>query len=76
VADNLVKFQIDGAASIAGVDNGNPATVESFQGDQRKAFNGLALVIVRGQKDKAGSVKITASSEGLKTGETVVTVRK
>jgi beta-galactosidase len=76
VADNLVKFQIDGAASIAGVDNGNPATVESFQGDQRKAFNGLALVIVRGQKDKAGRVKIAASSEGLKTGEATVTARK
>jgi beta-galactosidase len=75
-ADNLVKFQIEGAASIAGVDNGNPATAEPFQADQRKAFSGMALLILRGQKDKPGRVRITATSEGLKAGETVVTTKK
>jgi beta-galactosidase len=74
-ADNLVKFKLEGAASIAGLDNGNPATVESFQGDQRKAFNGLALVIVRGEKGKAGRVRVSATSEGLKAGETVVVTK-
>ena len=43
MADNLVKFKLDGPAKIAGVDNGNPATVEPFQADYRRAFNGLAL---------------------------------
>ena len=51
-ADNLVKFALDGPGKIAGVDNGNPATVESFQADNRKAFNGLALLIVRGERGK------------------------
>lgn len=76
LADNLVKFKLDGSATIAGVDNGNPATVESFQGDQRKAFNGLALLIVRGERDKPGRVRITATSEGLKAAEAVVTTKK
>ena len=75
-ADNLVKFTLDGAATIAGVDNGNPATVEPFQADHRKAFSGMALLIVRGQKDKPGRVKITASSDGLKPGEALLTTKK
>jgi beta-galactosidase len=74
-AENLVKFALEGPAKIAGVDNGNPATVESFQADNRKAFNGLALPIVRGEHGKAGRVKITATAEGLRAGETTVTTK-
>jgi beta-galactosidase len=74
-ADNLVKFALDGPGKIAGVDNGNAATVEPFQADYRKAFSGLALVIVRGERGKAGRVKITATSEGLRAGETTVTTK-
>jgi beta-galactosidase len=75
LADNLVKFALDGPGKIAGVDNGNPATVEPFQADYRKAFNGLALVIVRSEAGKPGRVKITATSDGLKSGETTVVTR-
>ena len=75
VADNLVKFKLEGPGTIAGVDNGNPATVEPFQADSRKAFNGLALLIVRGERGHAGKVKITATGDGLRPGETVVTAK-
>ena len=71
-ADNLVKFALDGPGKIAGVDNGNPATVEPFQADYRKAFNGLALLIVRGERGKAGHVKVTATGDGLRAGETTL----
>jgi beta-galactosidase len=73
MADNLVTFKLDGPAKIAGVDNGNPATVELFQADHRKAFNGLALLIVRSEAGKPGRVKITATADGLKSGEVLVT---
>jgi beta-galactosidase len=75
LADNLVKFALAGPGKIAGVDNGNAATVEPFQADYRKAFNGLALVIVRGERGKAGRVKITATGEGLRAGEATVTTK-
>jgi beta-galactosidase len=75
VADNLVKFKLEGPGTIAGVDNGNAATVEPFQADYRKAFNGLALVIVRSERGHAGKVKITATGDGLSAGETVVTAK-
>jgi beta-galactosidase len=73
MADNLMTFKLDGPGKIAAVDNGNPATVEPFQGDHRKAFNGLALLVVRSEPGKAGRVKITATADGLKSGETTVT---
>ncbi len=54
MADNEVRFQVEGAGRIAAVDNGNAATIESFQADHRKAFSGMALLIVRTEKGKAG----------------------
>jgi beta-galactosidase len=75
MADNPVKFKLEGPGKIAGVDNGNAATVEPFQADTRKAFSGLALLIVRSQRGQAGRVKITASGVGLRAGETTVTTR-
>ena len=57
------------------MDNGNAATVEPFQADHRKAFNGLALLIVRSEHGKAGRVKITATADALRPGETTVTTK-
>ena len=53
-ADNLVRFNVTGAGTIAAVDNGNAATVEPFHADRRKAFNGLALLIVRSKQGQPG----------------------
>ena len=71
-ADNLIKFKIDGEGFIAGVGNGNPISHEYFKAKERKAFHGLALVIIQ-STDKSGEINITASSDGLK--ESVVTIK-
>ncbi len=65
MADNLVDFDVTGAGAIAAVDNGNAATEEPFQADHRKAFNGLALLIVRSQVGEAGEIQVVATSTGL-----------
>jgi beta-galactosidase len=65
LADTLVNFRVTGAGSIAAIDNGNPATVESFQADHRKAFNGLALLIVRSHESAPGKIHIAAAAGGL-----------
>jgi beta-galactosidase len=65
MADNLVQFSVTGAGEIAAVDNGNAATTEPFQADHRKAFSGMALLIVRSQPGKRGRIHVTASSSGL-----------
>lgn len=63
-ADNLVKFQLEGSGTIVGVDNGNPVSHVSFKAPQRKAFHGKCLVVVQ-SGEKAGIMKLTASSDGL-----------
>ncbi len=74
-ADNLVRFRIQGPAEIAAVDNGNPVSTEPFRADYRKAFNGRCMVYLRSIKGKKGEVKVTAESQGLKTGKLTLAVK-
>jgi beta-galactosidase len=61
----LIQFALTGEGSIAGLDNGLQTSLESFQGDRHKAFNGLCLAVIRSD-EKAGRITLRASSEGLK----------
>lgn len=63
-ADNLLHFSIEGDATIAGVGNANPMSVESYQQPQRKAWRGRCLVVIQ-SSHKAGNIIIKASSEEL-----------
>jgi beta-galactosidase len=72
LADNVVRFAVSGAASIAGVDNGNPATTEPFQASQRRAFNGLCLLVVRPKRGTPGAIHVLSTSEGLEPSETAL----
>ena len=72
LADNLVRFKVDGAGKIEAVDNGNAATAEPFQSDRRKAFSGMALLIVRSYRGRAGEIKVQATSDGLQPANTVL----
>lgn len=73
-ADNLVTFDVKGEGFIAAVDNGNPVSHESFRGNSRKAFNGLALLIIQ-STTKKGQVEVTASSTGLTESKISVIVK-
>ncbi len=63
---NRVKFEISGAGEIVATDNGDATDLESFQSKERKAYNGMALVIVRSVKGKRGKITLKAVSDGLK----------
>jgi beta-galactosidase len=65
LAENLVTFEIDGAASIAAVDNGDSATTEPFRGNSRHAFAGLALLVIRTERGHAGRIMVSAAATGL-----------
>jgi beta-galactosidase len=64
-ASNLVRFAVQGPGRIAAVDNGDAASLEPFQADRRKAFAGLALLVVRSRAGEKGQVLVTAASDGL-----------
>lgn len=72
-ADSLVEFEVSGPASVEAVGNGDPTSIASFQTDNRKAFNGLCLLIIRSMKGQAGAIKVTARSKGLRLDSVVVT---
>ncbi len=74
LADNLVRFKVNGPAEIAGVGNGNPLSIEPFQADYRKLFFGKAMLILRTKPGQTGRVQVTASSDGLTSGEATALV--
>jgi beta-galactosidase len=75
LADNKIDFDISGPGEIAAVDNGNAATTDPFQASWRRAFNGMALVIVRSKPGQVGDIQLQAASAGLKEQSIVIHAR-
>ena len=72
MANNKITFSIDGPGKIVATDNGDPASLVSFASQEREVYFGLALATVRSEKGKLGSIKVTASSPGLKPVTTAI----
>lgn len=71
-AENMIEFEVEGPATIVGVGNANPVSVESYQQPHRKAWQGRCLVIVKSDK-KAGDIILRAKSDGLKPAQVRIT---
>ena len=71
-AENLVKFEIEGAGTIVGVGNVNPVSPESYQLPKRKAWQGRCLVIIKSSA-KPGNITIEASADGLQSSKMIIT---
>jgi beta-galactosidase len=72
-ADSPITFEVEGEGHIIGVDNGDPASHESFQVSHRKAFNGLCLAIVRATKTP-NTIQVTASAPGMAAASIAIAV--
>ena len=70
-AQNRVTFTVEGEGELVGVDNGWTTDHESYQADNRRAFNGKVLAIVR-STDEEGSFTVTASADGLESASVTV----
>jgi beta-galactosidase len=46
-ATDKITFDVSGAGELVATDNGDPVDFTLFLSNQRKAFRGLALAIVR-----------------------------
>ncbi|HZT22309.1 MAG TPA: beta-galactosidase GalB [Verrucomicrobiae bacterium] len=71
-ADNHLYFSLEGPGEIVATDNGDPTDFEPFPSPDRKAFNGLCLVIVRGEPGRPGPITVMATSDGLAAGKIVI----
>ncbi len=65
LAGNQIVFEISGPGKLIGMDNGDPASHESYQGNTRALFNGMALALVQ-SISAAGPIRITARADGLR----------
>ena len=72
-ACNAVTFGISGPGEIVATDNGDATDLNTFSNSVRKAYNGLALAIIRARKGQAGKITLTAESGGLKGDRCVIT---
>ncbi len=66
-ADDLVSFKLAGPGVIAAVDNGDNASHEPFQAEQRRAFHGQCIAIIRATA-ASGRIVVNASAPGLQSG--------
>ena len=71
-AKNLIHFDIEGPGEIVATDNGDATDLTVFQTSERKAYNGLALVIIRAKAGVPGVIEVTAKSDGLKPASVLI----
>jgi len=71
-AKPLLKFSVEGAGEIVAADNGDATDMSSFTAKERKAFNGLCLLIIRSKRGIPGTVNVKVVAEGMKEGGLVI----
>ena len=74
MAQDELKFEVEGDASIVAVSNGDINSDELNVTDHRRLWNGSALVILRAGKT-ASKVTLKTSADGFKTVKTLLTTR-
>ena len=64
LANNTIRIKMKGNGIIAGLGNGNPQSMESFQSSEVSLFYGKAMLIIKGN-DQPGNIEVKVSSDGL-----------
>src|SRR5262249_59661924 len=72
-ATNIVRFTTKGG-SIVALDNADLRDLDPYRTDQRHAFNGRGLAILRAPSP--GPLRVTAGADGLGTSSLTVQVRR
>ena len=55
--------------------SGNPVSTEPYVGNQRKAYRGRCLVVIR-PNGKPGEIRLRAQADGLDGAQTVIEVEQ
>jgi len=73
-ACHTIFFTLKGAGSIAAAGNSNPTSTELYVGNQRSAYRGRCLVVVK-SGGEPGEIYLRAQADGLDGAEVVIQVR-
>jgi beta-galactosidase len=71
-----IQFELNGAATIIGLGNGNANSHEPEKGNNRSTYNGLAQVILQSKANGNGQLTLTAKANGLKTATITIDVKE
>lgn len=70
-ADQPIFFTVMGAGTLVAVGNGNPVSEEAYRGNQRRAYRGRCLAVVRAS-GAPGEIRLRAQADGLEAAEVVI----
>jgi len=70
-AINRLTFKIEGEGTIAGVDNADIKDTDPYVANNRKAWKGKALVVIKSNR-QAGDIKLAVSAPGLTPSEITI----
>ncbi|CAN5724568.1 hypothetical protein BH11BAC3_BH11BAC3_18880 [soil metagenome] len=73
-ATNKIHFNIEGPGVITAVDNADLSSAEPYISKERWAFHGKCIAIIKANA-AIGAIKITATTEQLKTGEISIQIK-
>ena len=74
-ASSQVSFSVEGDGDFRAAGNGDPTSLESFVKPIRRTFNGKCMVYLQ-STDKAGSMKLKTTAEGLQSADIIITTVK
>jgi beta-galactosidase len=75
LADNSVAFELTGRGTLIGLDNGDPESHESYRGNTRRLYNGMALALVQSSSE-AGKIRLIARAAGLREAAVEITSQR
>ncbi|MFI3277590.1 MAG: glycoside hydrolase family 2 TIM barrel-domain containing protein [Rikenellaceae bacterium] len=75
VSEKKIHFDVKGAATLLGVDNGWSSSVQKYQSDEVETRLGRALAIIQSQRGATGDIKVTVSAPGVKSQEVTIKVK-
>lgn len=64
-AKHQLYFSVEGPVEIVATDNGDATDLTAFRFPERKAYNGMALVILRSFRGKKGKATLRVRADGL-----------
>ena len=73
-ADNPIYFTIKGPGVLLAVGNGNPVSTEKYVGNQRAAYHGRLLAVVK-TNGNPGEIRLRAQADGLDGSELTILAR-
>ncbi|HKM34492.1 MAG TPA: glycoside hydrolase family 2 TIM barrel-domain containing protein [Lachnospiraceae bacterium] len=72
--DNNVYFTVCGVGEVLAVGNSNPISEEMYVGNQRRIYEGRAMVVIRANGEP-GNITLTAMTDGIPSVSTSICVK-